>query len=80
MDAGALSVAESVGALRRAPQVVAVGDPVAQTPSAFSLALRDERESAHDDGDTRHEDSFVRGTGAAGADPVVDQELPSQWG
>ena len=63
MDAGALSVAESVGALRRAPQVVAVGDPVAQTPSAFSLALRDERESAHDDGDTRHEDSLFAALG-----------------
>jgi len=40
MDAGALSVAESVGALSRAPQLVVVGDPVSQTPQAFSLGLQ----------------------------------------
>ena len=38
-DAGSLTVAESIGALRRAPQVVAVGDPVAETPAAFSIGL-----------------------------------------
>ena len=58
MDAGALSVAESVGALRRAPQVVAVGDPVSQTPTDFTLGVRDERESTARDGDSRHEDSL----------------------
>ncbi|MDP4816401.1 MAG: AAA family ATPase [Pontimonas sp.] len=58
MDAGALSVAESVGALRRAPQVVAVGDPVSQTPTDFTLGVRDERENTAQDGDSRHEDSL----------------------
>ncbi|MDP4899520.1 MAG: AAA family ATPase [Pontimonas sp.] len=58
MDAGALSVAESVGALRRAPQVVAVGDPVSQTPTDFTLGVRDEREYTAQDGDSRHEDSL----------------------
>ena len=58
MDAGALSVAESVGALRRAPQVVAVGDPVSQTPTDFALGVRDERENTAQDGDSRHEDSL----------------------
>ncbi len=58
MDAGALSVAESVGALRRAPQVVAVGDPVSQTPTDFTLGVRDERENTTQDGDSRHEDSL----------------------
>ena len=58
MDAGALSVAESVGALRRAPQVVAVGDPVSQTPTDFTLGVRDERENTVRDGDSLHEDSL----------------------
>lgn len=41
LDAGALTVAESVGAIRRAKQVVAIGDAVTQTPSSFSIGLRD---------------------------------------
>jgi len=40
LDAGALTIPEVVGALRRAPQVVAVGDPVTQVPSAFDTGLR----------------------------------------
>ncbi|HWM34271.1 MAG TPA: AAA family ATPase [Pseudolysinimonas sp.] len=39
VDAGAMTVAESVGAIRRGKQVVAFGDAVTQTPSAFELAL-----------------------------------------
>ncbi len=39
VDAGAVTVAESLGGIRRAKQVVAFGDPVTQTPSAFTLAL-----------------------------------------
>ena len=56
MDSGALSVAESVGALRRAPQVVAVGDPVSQTPTDFTLGVRVDPEGT--EGDERHEDSL----------------------
>jgi len=41
VDAGATTVAENVGAIRRAKQVVAFGDPVTQTPSAFEIALSD---------------------------------------
>ena len=58
MDAGALSVAESVGAVRRAPQIVAVGDPVSQTPTDFTLGMRVDSGSAEIDGDARHEDSL----------------------
>ena len=36
---GATTVAENVGAIRRAKQVVAFGDPVTQTPSAFEIGL-----------------------------------------
>ena len=39
VDAGAITVAESVGAIRRGKQVVAFGDSVTQTPTAFELAL-----------------------------------------
>ncbi|WP_275756179.1 DEAD/DEAH box helicase [Salinibacterium metalliresistens] len=38
VDAGALTVAESIGAIRRAKQVIAVGDPVTQTPTPFTIA------------------------------------------
>ncbi len=41
LDAGATTVAENVGAIRRAKQVVAFGDPVTQTPSSFEIALND---------------------------------------
>lgn len=42
VDAGATTIAENVGAIRRAKQVVAFGDPVTQTPSEFQIALSDE--------------------------------------
>lgn len=41
VDAGALSFAEGLGAIRRAPQVVAFGDPVTQTPMPFEIAVRE---------------------------------------
>ena len=39
VDAGATTVAENVGAIRRAKQVVAFGDPVTQTPTLFEIGL-----------------------------------------
>ncbi|HEU0257629.1 MAG TPA: AAA family ATPase [Microbacteriaceae bacterium] len=39
VDAGAVTVAEVAGVLRRSDQVVAFGDPVIQTPSPFTIAL-----------------------------------------
>ncbi|HEV7949161.1 MAG TPA: AAA family ATPase, partial [Glaciihabitans sp.] len=41
VDAGATTLAENVGAIRRARQVVAFGDPVTQTPTPFSIAIED---------------------------------------
>jgi hypothetical protein len=38
VDAGATTTAENVGAIRRAKQVVAFGDPVTQTPGAFEVS------------------------------------------
>lgn len=40
LDAGATTVAENLGAIRRADQVVAFGDPVTQTPAPFEIAVR----------------------------------------
>ena len=39
LDAGATTLAENVGAIRRATQVVAFGDPVTQTPAPFAIGL-----------------------------------------
>lgn len=39
VDAGAMTVAESLGAIRRGKQIVAFGDPVTQTPSPFTIAI-----------------------------------------
>ena len=39
VDAGATTIAENVGAIRRARQVIAFGDPVTQTPAEFRIGL-----------------------------------------
>jgi hypothetical protein len=41
VDAGATTVAENAGAIRRGKQVVAFGDPVTQTPAPFEIAVTD---------------------------------------
>lgn len=46
LDAGATTIAENVGAIRRARQVIAFGDPVTQTPSAFKIRLLPAEEPA----------------------------------
>lgn len=48
VDAGAITVAEAVGSIRRAKHVVAFGDPVTQTPAPFTIAVGDEAEPEHD--------------------------------
>ncbi|SJM71746.1 ATP-binding protein [Gulosibacter sp. 10] len=40
VDAAAISTAEAIGAIRRANQVVAFGDPVTQFPSPFAVAVQ----------------------------------------
>jgi hypothetical protein len=67
VDAGATTLAENIGAIRRARQVVAFGDPVTQTPAPFTVAISEfadgdddyaqgaEKESL----DTAHEDSAL---------------------
>ncbi|MDH6237790.1 hypothetical protein H4V99_002535 [Cryobacterium sp. CG_9.6] len=44
VDAGATTLAENVGAIRRGRQIVAFGDPVTQTPSSFETGIRDAAE------------------------------------
>ncbi len=45
VDAGATTIAENVGAIRRARQVIAFGDPVTQTPTPFRIGLDEGEES-----------------------------------
>ncbi|MGV8885335.1 MAG: DEAD/DEAH box helicase [Microbacteriaceae bacterium] len=39
VDAGATTLAENIGALRRARQIVVFGDPVTQTPAPFDVSI-----------------------------------------
>ncbi|MEO6826667.1 MAG: AAA family ATPase [Microbacteriaceae bacterium] len=61
VDAGATTLAENVGVIRRARQVVAFGDPVTQTPSPFQIAItQNTDESATEvDVDAVHADSAL---------------------
>ncbi|MCU1437316.1 MAG: hypothetical protein JWP66_403 [Naasia sp.] len=65
LDAGAVSVAESLGSIRRARQTVLFGDPVTQTPAEFRIAVQDLTSetlvAAHTQGelDERHADSAL---------------------
>ncbi len=54
VDAGATTIAENAGAIRRAKQVVAFGDPVTQTPAPFEIAVTDTLATASTD-DSRDE-------------------------
>ncbi|MEO7147992.1 MAG: AAA family ATPase [Terrimesophilobacter sp.] len=61
VDAGATTLAENVGAIRRAKQVVAFGDPVTQTPSSFQIALNEDERVEHgaEELDALHADSAL---------------------
>ncbi len=59
LDAGAITTPEALGALRRAPQVVAVGDPITQVPRPFSTALVSPENHAEVDLDALHEESVL---------------------
>jgi len=60
VDAGTMTIAESALAIRRGRQVVAFGDPVTQSPSAFETMVRERRgrEAVDPSGDL-HEDSAL---------------------
>ncbi|WP_353828976.1 AAA family ATPase [Agromyces sp. SYSU T0242] len=63
VDAGATTIAENLGAIRRANQVVVFGDPVTQTPTRFETAIRagdgDERSEPEHGVDALHADSAL---------------------
>jgi len=71
VDAGATTIAENVGAIRRGRQLVVFGDPVTQTPTAFELSVHNTVESrdlaeSYDSADAadativdRHDDSAL---------------------
>ncbi len=53
VDAGSTTIAENLGAIRRARQVVAFGDPVTQTPTLFETGI-DDAEETHGRRATEH--------------------------
>lgn len=57
LDAGAITVAEAAGSIRRARQVVAVGDPVTQAPAPFAIAAGERVDDG--DVDARHASSAL---------------------
>ena len=64
VDAGATTIAENLGAIRRAKQVVAFGDPVTQTPTDFQIGIDDgeggdDAAAAEDGVDAMHADSAL---------------------
>ncbi|MCU1525411.1 MAG: family ATPase [Microbacteriaceae bacterium] len=63
VDAGATTLAENVGAIRRGKQTIAFGDPVTQTPAPFSIALAateaEEPEVAAETLDAQHAESAL---------------------
>jgi hypothetical protein len=64
VDAGATTVAENVGAIRRARQVVAFGDPVTQSPAPFDTGIPDPENDARviptpEQSDERHAESAL---------------------
>jgi len=61
VDAGATTLAENVGAIRRSKQIVAFGDPVTQTPAPFSIAVPTEEPQEQDAAalDAAHADSAL---------------------
>jgi hypothetical protein len=66
VDAGATTLAENVGAIRRARQVVAFGDPVTQTPASFGIAVADVAiagETRDDPADDLHASSALASLG-----------------
>jgi hypothetical protein len=67
VDAGATTLAENVGAIRRGRQLIVFGDPVTQTPSDFTIAIPEDGDVSsllHSDDDEAvlealHEDSAL---------------------
>jgi hypothetical protein len=64
VDAGATTLAENVGAIRRARQVVAFGDPVTQSPAPFDISVLEPEELSDEpvavaDPDELHSDSAL---------------------
>ena len=68
VDAGATTIAENVGAIRRGRQLVVFGDPVTQTPTAFALSVHDSAES-RDSAQSR--DSALSRDSADAADATI---------
>lgn len=64
VDAGATTLAENAGAIRRGKQVVAFGDPVTQTPARFRIAVGDADAEPDEDDEELHAASALARLGA----------------
>ncbi len=58
VDAGSTTIAENLGAIRRARQVIAFGDPVTQTPTLFETGIDDLDESPAEPATERRVDAL----------------------
>lgn len=72
LDAGATTLAENVGAIRRGTHVVAVGDPVTQTPAPFALGL--------EPGTTLASEATIAAADAAQLDALHEQSTLARLG
>ncbi len=72
VDGGAMTLAETVGAIRRAKQAVVFGDPVTQTPAPFSIAIS---ETESDDAEVT--DEFLDELHAGSALATLGTLLPT---
>lgn len=60
VDAGATTLVENVGAIRRAKQVVAFGDPMTQTPAPFEIAVRQRGETVAADPELHERSAYAQ--------------------
>ncbi|MGV8877047.1 MAG: AAA family ATPase [Rhodoglobus sp.] len=58
VDAGAMTVAEAAGAIRRSKQVVVFGDPVIESPTPFASAVRDVTAEANANAEAEVDDAM----------------------
>ena len=74
VDAGAMTLAESLGGIRRAKQTVVFGDPVTQTPAPFTIGLSEPAPAA--DRSPQEDDSTLDELHAGSALAKLGELLP----
>ncbi len=77
VDAGSTTMAENLGAIRRARQIVAFGDPVTQTPTVFETGLDDPDATTDAAADAEQESDGVDALHADSALARLGELLPT---